>query len=474
MIRTRFAPSPTGYLHIGGARTALFNWLYARKTGGQFVLRIEDTDRERSTEASVQAILQSMEWLGMDYDEGPIYQTARFDRYREVIDQLVEQGDAYYCNCSRERIDKLRERQMQNKQKPRYDGCCRDKGLTVAADTVVRFRNPVEGSVIIDDQVKGRIEVSNQELDDLIIARSDGTPTYNLTVVVDDLDMQISDVIRGDDHVNNTPRQINIMRALRGTVPRFAHVPMILGEDGKRLSKRHGAVSVMQYHDDGYLPDALLNYLVRLGWSHGDQELFSRVEMTQHFSLAAINRAAGTFNPEKLDWVNQQYLKSTPLDKIVGLVTDRLAAEGITLDQAHDISPIVELYRERSKTLKDLVASIGYFFRDFDEFDPKAARKNLKIAAIEPLSLLRDRLAELEPWAAPDIHAAVHQVTEALQVGMGKVGQPLRVAVTGGSFSPPIDQTVEFIGREKTLKRISQAIDFIQQNNPPNASPNAQ
>jgi glutamyl-tRNA synthetase len=469
MIRTRFAPSPTGYLHIGGARTALFSWLYARKTGGQFVLRIEDTDRERSTDASVQAILQSMEWLGLDYDEGPFYQTDRFDRYREVIQQLIDQGDAYYCNCSRERLDSLRETQMQNKQKPRYDGCCRQKGLTAGDDTVVRFKNPTEGSVTIRDLVKGNIVVSNQELDDLIIARSDGTPTYNLTVVVDDLDMQITDVIRGDDHVNNTPRQINIMRALNGAIPRFAHVPMILGEDGKRLSKRHGAVSVMQYHDDGYLPDALLNYLVRLGWSHGDQEMFSRAEMIELFSLEGVNRAAGTFNPEKLQWVNQQYLKSSLLQEVVDLVTVRLSALGVTLETEQDISAIVDLYRERSKTVNELVDGILYFFRDFDGFDKKAAQKNLKLAAVEPLGLLREKLTSLDSWDSPAIHAVIQEITTTLNVGMGKVGQPLRVAVTGGSFSPPIDQTVEFIGREKTLKRISQAIDFIQQSSSPNA-----
>lgn len=465
MIRTRFAPSPTGYLHIGGARTALFCWLFSKKMGGKFVLRIEDTDLERSTEASVQAILQSMQWLGLDYDEGPFYQTHRFDRYREVINQLLDDGHAYYCSCSKQRLEDLRAEQMANKQKPRYDGCCRDKGLPAAENHVIRFKNPQSGSVVIKDLVKGDIEVSNQELDDLIIARSDGSPTYNLTVVVDDMDMQISHVVRGDDHVNNTPRQINILKALGAELPQYAHVPMILGGDGKRLSKRHGAVSVMQYHEEGYLPEALLNYLVRLGWSHGDQEIFTRDEMIEHFSLEGINRAASTFNPEKLDWINQQYLKSTDLAVVVELVKEKLSQSGVNMEQLVDISSIVDLYRERSKTIKELAEGILYFFQDFTEYDAKAAKKNLNAPALEPLQLLLSRFESLTDWTAPAIHQVVADVTEQLGIGMGKVGQPLRVAVTGGSFSPPIDQTVEFIGQRNTLNRIQQAIDFINQNN---------
>ena len=465
MIRTRFAPSPTGYLHIGGARTALFCWLFSKKMGGKFVLRIEDTDLERSTEASVQAILESMDWLDLDYDEGPFYQTQRFDRYSEVIQQLLDDGHAYYCSCSKERLEALRAEQMANKQKPRYDGCCRDKGLPAAENHVIRFKNPQTGSVVIKDLVKGDIEVNNQELDDLIIARSDGSPTYNLTVVVDDMDMQISHVVRGDDHVNNTPRQINILKALGAELPQYAHVPMILGGDGKRLSKRHGAVSVMQYHEDGYLPEALLNYLVRLGWSHGDQEVFTREEMIEHFSLEGINRAASTFNPEKLDWLNQQYLKSTNLERIVELVKEKLTQSGVDLEQSEDISSIVDLYRERCKTIKELAEGILYFFQDFSDYEEKAAKKNLKQPALEPLQLLLKGFESLTNWTAPAIHQVVADVTEQLGVGMGKVGQPLRVAVTGGSFSPPIDQTVAFIGQRNTINRIQQAIDFIHQNN---------
>ena len=328
MIKTRFAPSPTGVLHVGGARTALFCWLFSRKTGGKFVLRIEDTDLERSTQESVQAILDGMAWLNLDHDEGPFYQTHRFDRYKEVIQLLLDQGDAYYCSCSKQRLEELREAQMAEKQKPRYDGCCRDLGLKSgdADNLVIRFKNPQQGEVSFNDQVKGEITVSNTELDDLIIARGDGSPTYNLCVVVDDMDMKITHVVRGDDHVNNTPRQINIFKALGAPAPLFAHVPMILGDDGKRLSKRHGAVGVMQYFEEGYLPEALLNYLVRLGWSHGDQEIFTQDEMVEHFELSSINRAPSVFNTEKLRWINQQYLMSLPLSEIVQLVANRLVS----------------------------------------------------------------------------------------------------------------------------------------------------
>ncbi len=466
MIRTRFAPSPTGYLHIGGARTALFCWLFSKKVGGQFILRVEDTDRERSTDESVEAILQAMEWLNLDYDEGPYYQTQRFDRYNEVIQQLIDNNQAYYCSCSKERLESLRNDQMANKQKPRYDGCCRDKGLKPGDEQnmVVRFRNPQLGEVVFNDLVKGEITVSNSELDDLIIARSDGTPTYNLTVVVDDSDMNITHVVRGDDHVNNTPRQINIFKALDAAIPQFAHVPMILGEDGKRLSKRHGAVSVMQYFEDGYLPDALLNYLVRLGWSNGDQEIFSRDEMKQLFSLEGINRAASTFNQDKLAWINQQYLKSTNLDVIVELVKQRLQKNGVEFEQTLDLSSIVDLYRERVKTINELAENILYVFEEFEEYESKAAKKAFKEAALQPLQMLHDKLGALNSWSAESIHNVIQSITEELQVNMGKVGQPLRVAVTGGSFSPPIDQTVEMIGKEKSLARIIRAIEYIKAN----------
>ncbi|MFT5503965.1 MAG: glutamyl-tRNA synthetase, partial [Gammaproteobacteria bacterium] len=402
MIKTRFAPSPTGVLHVGGARTALFSWLYAKKMGGKFVLRIEDTDLERSTEASVKAILDGMAWLDLDHDEGPYYQTQRFDQYRRVIQQLISQGDAYYCCCSRERLDELREAQMAAKEKPRYDGCCRDKQLSPenGLDLVIRFKNPQLGTVEFNDAVKGSISVENTELDDLIIARTDGTPTYNLTVVVDDIDMQITHVVRGDDHVNNTPRQINILKALGAELPVYAHVPMILGDDGKRLSKRHGAVGVMQYFEDGFLPEAMLNYLVRLGWSHGDQELFSREEMIQLFDLADINRSASTFNTEKLKWINQQYLQNQPLSEISALVRNRLQTVGVELNADLEISVLVDLYRQRSGTINELVDSILYCFQDFDEYDAKAAKKALRQSAIEPLMLLKKKFVDLESWKA--------------------------------------------------------------------------
>ena len=463
MIKTRFAPSPTGVLHVGGARTALFCWLFSRKMGGKFVLRIEDTDLERSTQASVQAILDGMTWLNLDYDEGPYYQTQRFDRYKEVIQQLLDQGDAYYCACPKDRLQKLREEQMANKQKPRYDGCCRELNLKPGDEDnlVIRFKNPQTGDVSFVDQVKGEITVSNSELDDLVISRGDGSPTYNLSVVVDDMDMSITHVVRGDDHVNNTPRQINIFKALGAECPLFAHVPMILGDDGKRLSKRHGAVGVMQYFEDGYLPEAMLNYLVRLGWSHGDQEIFSIDEMIEYFSLGDINRAPSVFNTDKLKWINQQYLMSLTLSRIVGLVGQRLTKLDIKYEPGADFDTIVDLYRQRVSTINDLVESILYCFQDFDDYDVKAAKKALRPVALEPLQLLLDSLSKVDDWQAESIHQVIEDITQRLDVNMGKVGQPLRVAVTGGSFSPPIDQTVAMIGKERSLQRISKAIAYI-------------
>ena len=463
MIRTRFAPSPTGVLHVGGARTALFCWLHSRKANGRFVLRIEDTDLERSTPESIQAILDAMDWLGLDADEGPFYQTRRFDRYREVIQQLLEQGDAYYCDCSRERLDTLREQQMADKVKPRYDGRCRDRQLQPeeGKPLVVRFRNPQQGEVRFRDHVKGEISFANTELDDLIIQRSDGSPTYNLSVVVDDMDMNITHVLRGDDHVNNTPRQINILKALGAEVPEYAHVPMILGGDGKRLSKRHGAVGVMEYFEAGYLPEAMLNYLVRLGWSHGDQEIFSREEMIELFSLDGLNKSASSFNTEKLNWLNQQYLMNSPIERILQLVRERLERLGIEYDKTLELGTVVDLYRQRVHTINELVDSILYFFQDFDSYDTRAEAKVLREAALEPLQRLKLGLSELQTWSVSEIHGVIERVTEELEVGMGKVGQPLRVAVTGGSFSPPIDQTVELLGKARSIARIERAIDHI-------------
>lgn len=464
-IRTRFAPSPTGYLHIGGARTALFSWLYARKHGGRFVLRIEDTDLERSTAESVNAILEGMTWLGLEYDEGPFYQTERFERYNEVIERLLAEGHAYRCSCSRERLDELREAQMARKEKPRYDGHCRHREVSADEPHVIRFKNPLEGQVVIDDLIRGRVIVQNSELDDLIIRRSDGAPTYNLTVVVDDHDMQISHVIRGDDHLNNTPRQANILKALGATVPVYAHLPMILAEDGAKLSKRvHGeSVSVIQYREEGYLPEALLNYLVRLGWSHGDQEIFTLDEMVQLFDLSEVNNSASSINISKLLWLNQQYLKSSDPNYIAHQLGYHLGKLNIDPSEGPDIVAVVEAQRERAQTLKELADICQFFYRDFDGYDEKVASKQLKAAVAEPLQLIRDKLAALETWEQEAIHAAIHNTAEELELKMGKVGMPLRVAVTGGAPSPALDLTVYLIGREPCLRRIDVALNYIRQ-----------
>ncbi len=462
-IKTRFAPSPTGYLHIGGARTALFSWLEARREGGTFVLRIEDTDRERSTDESVQAILEGMQWLGLDWDEGPYYQTQRMPRYAEVIQRLLDESKAYRCYCSRERLDALREQQKAAKEKPRYDGRCRD--LTEpppdGVSPVIRFRNPREGEVVVKDLVRGAVAFNNSELDDLIIARSDGSPTYNLTVVVDDADMGVTRVIRGDDHLNNTPRQINILQALGVTPPEYAHVPMILGEDGKRLSKRHGAVSVLQYREEGYLPEALNNYLVRLGWSHGDQEVFSRDEMLRLFEISDVNRAASAFNPEKLLWLNQQYLKSLDPEYIAGHLQWHLQRLGVDTEHGPSLAAVVTALCERSRTLVDMAQSARMFYEEFEAYDEKAVKKNFRGEAGAALQRVHEALAAAPAWQAGELHERVVASAEAMELKLGKVAQPLRVAVSGTAVSPPIDVTLELLGRERTLARIERALALI-------------
>jgi glutamyl-tRNA synthetase len=465
MVKTRFAPSPTGYLHIGGARTALFSWLYARRHGGPFVLRIEDTDLERSTQESVNAILEGMNWLGLDYDEGPFYQTQRFERYREVLRQLLREGQAYYCYCTREELEALRTAQMARKEKPRYDGRYRDYQGPPRPDVepVIRFRNPLDGEAVVDDLIRGRIVIRNSELDDLIIARADGSPTYNFCVVVDDLDMGITHVIRGDDHINNTPRQINIFQALGASPPRYAHVPMILGADGKRLSKRHGAVSVMQYRDDGFLPEALLNYLARLGWAHGDQEIFSLEELVQLFDLAAVNKAASAFNPDKLLWLNQHYLKTGDPNHVARHLSWHVGRLGIDPSVGPALTEVVKAFRERAKTLKEMAENSAFLYREFVDYDEKAASKHLNAVAKAPLRRLSEMLATLPEWRAETIHAAVAQVATESDLTLGKVAQPLRVAVSGTAVSPPIDLTLELLGRSKTLARIQRALDDLQQ-----------
>ncbi len=461
-VISRFAPSPTGYLHIGGARTALFSWLFARKHKGKFILRIEDTDRERSTKASVQAILDGMAWLGLDCNEGPIYQTTRFDRYKEVIEQLLAEGKAYKCYCSKERLDKLREQQMQAKQKPRYDGCCRNLEEQQDGPFVVRFKNPQQGIVEFVDLVRGKIAVSNEELDDLIIARSDGSPTYNFTVVVDDSDMGVTHVIRGADHINNTPRQINIFTALGKPAPVYGHVPMIHGEDGKKLSKRHGAVSVMQYREDGYLPQAVLNYLVRLGWSHGDQEVFSVAEMIELFDVGHISKSPAIFSVEKLLWLNQYYIKSLPTDELIACLQYYIAQAGIDVNDGPELAAVLEPLRERAKTLWDLVEGGRYFYQDIT-LDEKAAQKHLKLATVDPLKQVLQGFEQIEDWKAEPLHHVITTVAESLEMKMGKVAQPIRVAVTGNTMSPPMGVTLELIGRERVLARIERAINYCQQ-----------
>ncbi len=462
-VRTRFAPSPTGYLHIGGARTALFCWLYARRHDGAFVLRVEDTDRERSTEEAVQVILDGMRWLGLDWDEGPYYQTQRFDRYKEAVQELLEAGHAYHCYCTSEELDAMRAEQRARGEKPRYDGRCRERTAPrEGVDPVVRFRMPQDGITVVDDQVRGRVDFENRELDDLIIARSDGTPTYNLTVVVDDVDMRITHVIRGDDHLNNTPKQINIYKALKAEVPLFSHIPMILGPDGAKLSKRHGAASVMEYRKEGYLPEAVVNYLVRLGWSHGDQEIFSREEMIRLFDIADINHSASTLNPGKLDWINQHYIMARPAGELVDEFIWQL--EQIGIEPIHDreyLTRIIASQQARAKTLLEMAGNSLFFFSPPAEYEPKAARKHLTVEAGETLRQVVAALEALEVWDTEAIHALVAGQAEQAGLKLGKVAQPIRVAVSGGPVSPPIDQTLAILGRGETLSRLHKACEWI-------------
>lgn len=461
-VCTRFAPSPTGYLHVGGARTALFSWLYARKHGGHFILRIEDTDRERSSLESVNAILEGMTWLGLEYDQGPFYQTDRFSRYREIVEQLLVSGHAYLCYCTREELEAMRAEQMARKEKPRYDGRCRERhSPREGVSPVVRFKTPLEGQVVIRDLVRGTVVFQNNELDDLVLARADGTPTYNLTVVVDDMDMGVTHVIRGDDHLNNTPRQSNIFYALGKEPPVYAHVPMILGSDKQRLSKRHGAVSVISYREAGYLPEALLNYLVRLGWSHGDQEIFSVDEMIKLFDIKDVNQSASVFNPEKLLWLNQQYIKKSDPDHIAHHLSWHLGRLGIDPSEGPDLIAVVKAQQERAKTLVEMAHNSTPFYRDFEAYDEAAAKKHLNASVLQPLQDLRDRFEETPFWAASSLHEILLATVEKHGLKLGKLAQPLRVAVMGRPVSPPIDVTLELIGRHRTLARLDRAFAWI-------------
>ena len=463
-LTTRFAPSPTGYLHVGGARTALYSWLYAQKNGGDFILRIEDTDLERSTQASVDAIMDGMNWLDLPWTHGPYFQTERFDRYKEVIEQLLASGNAYRCYSTAEEVDAMREEAKAKGEIEKYNGLWRDRSdYPEDKPYVIRFKNPLNGDVVIKDMVKGDITISNEQLDDLIIARSDGTPTYNLTVVVDDWDMKVTHVVRGDDHISNTPKQINILIALGATVPEYAHIPMILGDDGKRLSKRHGAVSVMQYRDDGYLPEALLNYLVRLGWSHGDKEIFSREEMIELFDLKDCNRAASGFNTDKLIWVNQHYMKTLDPVYVATHLEWHMKAQGISIENGPALAEIVKIQADRVKTLKEMAEISRYFYEDFTELEASAVKKHLRPVVKAPLLLVKEKLAALTNWSPAPIHAAINDTATELEVGMGKVGMPLRVAATGGGNSPSLDITLALLDQQKVLARIDQAIAVVDE-----------
>jgi glutamyl-tRNA synthetase len=462
-VKTRFAPSPTGYLHIGGVRTALFSWLFARRHNGTFVLRIEDTDRERSTEESIEAILLGMRWLGLDYDEGPFRQMDRLARYAEVAESMLAAGTAYRCYCSREELEAMRAAQAARGENPRYDGRCRSRTAPVAGvRPVIRFRNPTEGTVTVHDLVRGDVTFENATLDDLILVRSDGVPTFHFGVVVDDADMGITHVIRGDDHLTNTPRQINMIRALGMPVPAYAHLPMILGPDGTRLSKRHGSVNVLEYREQGYLPEALLNYLVRLGWSHGDQEIFSREEMIRLFDLSAVNSAPSRFDPAKLTWLNQQYIISGDRDSLAARLGDHMRRRGFDPSGGPPLAKVVDAFRERATTLEEMTLASRFAFVDSVVLDEKAARQHLKPAVGPLLADLRARLQAIDDWTRERLHAVLSDAAAQAGVGFGKIGQPVRVAVTGGTVSPPIDVTLELVGRERVLARLDKALQHLE------------
>jgi glutamyl-tRNA synthetase len=461
IVRTRFAPSPTGQLHLGNVRTALYAWLFARGRSGEFVLRIEDTDRERSTKESLQIILDSMEWLGLNYDIGPIYQSARLAHYREIAEQMVKDGKAYRCYCTKERLEKLRGQQLANKEKPRYDGCCRTKNLPDSnAPCVIRFKNPEQGTISFHDQVYGAMTFDNNELDDLVIIRADGYPTYNFSVVIDDLEVKITHVIRGADHINNTPRQINIINALGAKPFIYAHVPMILGNDGKLLSKRHGAISVLQYKEQGLLAEAMLNYLVRLGWSHGDQEIFSREELIKFFDIGDINKAAAAFNQEKLLWLNRHYLKTLDPRLVAVNLKWHMDKFGIDCDHGPNLAEIVQVQAERSETLCEMAAKSRYFYEDFEQYEQKAS-EFLQPEIIDFVVAIKHRLTILLAWTDEALHQVLEDIAKQFELKLGKVAQPIRVAVTGSTISPPLNTTLRLLGKKKVLERLDKALAFI-------------
>ena len=461
-LRVRFAPSPTGYLHIGGARTALFNYLLARKQQGTFILRIEDTDVERSTQESVDAILQAMDWLGLSYDEGPFYQSDRYDLYKSKVRELLDKGLAYRCYCTQQELDAKREAALQNGGKPRYDGTCRERTDQPDAPFVVRFKTPHEGSTAFNDRIKGTITVENAELDDLIIQRTDGNPTYNFVVVIDDAEMQISLVIRGDDHVNNTVRQIPMFQALGYRVPEFAHVPMILGADKKRLSKRHGATSVMVYKELGFLPEAMVNYLVRLGWSYGDEEIFSMADLIEKFSLDNVGRSAGVFNPDKLLWLNEHYIKTGDPARLAGLLAEILEGQGVAVSGGPDLSAVVKTLQERAKTLVEMADGARFYFEAPAGYDEAAAAKFLNAEHKGVLGLTIKHLSNLSSFTLEDVENAFKSVMEESGLKFGKIGPTVRVALTGGTVSPSIYDVVTVLGKDAVLARLQKALTTLR------------
>ena len=463
-IITRFPPSPSGHLHLGGARTALFNWLYARHMKGEFVLRIEDTDAARSSKESVDAIIESLEWLGIDWDRGPFFQSQRFDVYADHIQKLLDTGHAYYCTCSPEAVEVMRKTAMETGGKPKYDGTCRHKGLKKTPDAVVRFAVPEIGATVLNDQVKGRIAFQNEELDDFVICRSDGSPTYHLAVVVDDITMGINTIIRGDDHVNNTPKQMLLFMALGSALPTFAHVPMVLGSDRTRLSKRHGATSVTAYRDQGILPDALINFLVRLGWSFGDQEFFTREELIEKFSFENIGRSAGIFNPDKLLSLNADHMKAAAPGALAKHLLPFIKAEGYSVEAGPFLEKAIETLQARSKTLVDMARDIRFYFEPEITFEEKGARKFLTSDALVSMTLLTEKLEALEIFTHEALEQVFLAVMETTGLKLGKIAQPVRMALTGSTVSPGIFEIIEVLGKEKTLERLRSAVAWINEN----------
>jgi len=465
-IITRFPPSPTGYLHLGGARTAIFNWLYARHTGGRFILRIEDTDAERSTQESVDAIFEALDWLGIDWDEGPYYQSKRYDVYKEYINRMIDSGHAYYCTCTPEEVERMRNTARESGGKPRYDGTCREKGLKWQEGAVVRFKAPLTGSTVVDDKIRGPIAFANAELDDFIIARGDGSPMYNLAVVVDDITMNINTIIRGDDHISNTPKQILLYQALGCEVPDFGHVPMVLGHDKSRLSKRHGAMSVTAYRDMGYHPDAMVNFLVRLGWSHGDQEFFTRAELIEKFNLDHIGRSAGVFNPEKLLALNAEHIRAAATPALTPHLLPFLKAKGIDAEPGDYLNGVIETLKPRSKTLIEMADGAGFYFQEKLVYDPQAAAKFLTPAMLGPMKQLTDDISQSQLFNEPSLEDIFKKVMADTDLKFGKVAQPVRVALTGGTVSPGIFEMMMALGKERVVSRLKEAVAFMESGRP--------